>query len=95
MIRMCDVRYLDVKGGSGLTRMSLEEIPKWLSDSEGRMIIGITTTQLLKGDPDEYKNKQVAAEERERCAKMLENASQTGRIVSCISAAKAIRAMED
>ena len=32
------------------------------------------------------------AKEREACAKMLEDASGTGRIVSCTSAAKSIRA---
>ena len=33
----------------------------------------------------------VASAEREACAKMLEAASKTGKIVSCTSAAKAIR----
>jgi hypothetical protein len=31
-------------------------------------------------------------EEREACAQMLEEASKTGKIISCMSAAKAIRA---
>ena len=30
-------------------------------------------------------------EEREACAQMLEEASKTGKIISCMSAAKAIR----
>ena len=34
----------------------------------------------------------VASAEREACAKMLEAASKTGKIISCTSAAKAIRA---
>ena len=34
----------------------------------------------------------VAEHEREACAKMLEAASKTGKIISCTSAAKAIRA---
>ena len=33
----------------------------------------------------------VASAEREACAKMLEAASKTGKIISCTSAAKAIR----
>ena len=33
----------------------------------------------------------VVAEEREACAQMLEAASKTGKIISCTSAAKAIR----
>ena len=33
----------------------------------------------------------VASAEREACAKMLEAASKSGKIVSCTSAAKAIR----
>ena len=36
--------------------------------------------------------KLVAAKEREAIAKMLEDASGTGRIVSCANAAKSIRA---
>ena len=35
---------------------------------------------------------RVVAEEREACAQMLETASKTGKIISCTSAAKAIRA---
>ena len=35
---------------------------------------------------------RVVAEEREACAQMLEAASKTGKIISCTSAAKAIRA---
>jgi hypothetical protein len=34
----------------------------------------------------------VASAEREACAQMLEAASKTGKIISCTSAAKAIRA---
>ena len=34
----------------------------------------------------------VAQQEREACAQMLETASKTGKIISCTSAAKAIRA---
>ena len=34
----------------------------------------------------------VASAEREACAKMLEAASKTGKIISCTTAAKAIRA---
>ena len=34
----------------------------------------------------------VASAEHEACAKMLEAASKTGKIISCTSAAKAIRA---
>jgi DNA-binding sugar fermentation-stimulating protein len=34
----------------------------------------------------------VAAHEREECAKVCEDASGTGKIISCISAAAAIRA---
>jgi hypothetical protein len=34
----------------------------------------------------------VAAAEREACAQMLEAASKTGKIISCTSAAEAIRA---
>ena len=34
----------------------------------------------------------VAAAEREACAKLIEDASGTGKIISCTSAAKAIRA---
>ena len=37
----------------------------------------------------------VASAEREACAQMLEAASKTGKIISCTSAAKAIRARED
>ena len=33
----------------------------------------------------------VASAEREACAQMLEAASKTGKIISCTSAAKAIR----
>jgi hypothetical protein len=36
--------------------------------------------------------KLVAQHEREACAQMLEAASKTGKIISCTSAAKAIRA---
>ena len=35
----------------------------------------------------------VAAFERERCARLIEEASCTGRIVSCLGASKAIRAL--
>jgi selenocysteine lyase/cysteine desulfurase len=35
---------------------------------------------------------RVVAEEREACAQMLEAASKTGKIISCTSAAEAIRA---
>jgi histidinol phosphatase-like PHP family hydrolase len=38
---------------------------------------------------------QERAEEREACAQMLEAASKTGKIISCTSAAKAIRARGD
>ena len=34
---------------------------------------------------------KAVSEEREACAKMLEAASKTGKIISCTSAAKAIR----
>jgi len=34
----------------------------------------------------------VAAKEREECAKIIEDASKTGKIISCMSAAAAIRA---
>ena len=37
----------------------------------------------------------VAAYEREACAKLLEDAAYTGRIISCTSAAKAIRARSE
>jgi hypothetical protein len=36
--------------------------------------------------------KLIAQHEREACAQMLEAASKTGKIISCTSAAKAIRA---
>jgi DNA-directed RNA polymerase subunit F len=36
--------------------------------------------------------KLVAKHEREACAEMLEAASKTGKIISCTSAAEAIRA---
>ena len=36
--------------------------------------------------------KMLLAQEREACAQMLEAASKTGKIISCTSAAKAIRA---
>jgi hypothetical protein len=36
--------------------------------------------------------KLVAQHEREACAQMLEAASKTGKIISCTTAAKAIRA---
>ena len=35
--------------------------------------------------------KAAVSEEREACAQMLEAASKTGKIISCMSAAKAIR----
>jgi ribosomal protein L17 len=35
---------------------------------------------------------QAVAAEREACAKLLEDASRTGKIISCTSAANAIRA---
>lgn len=34
----------------------------------------------------------IAAKERDACAKLLEDSSGTGKIVSCLTAAKAIRA---
>ena len=36
------VDYLCVTGGSGMTRMSLDELPKWLADRPGYMIIRLT-----------------------------------------------------
>ena len=55
---------------------------------------GIGWGEKLGGMPDflERFAALVASAEREACAQMLEAASKTGKIISCTSAAKAIRA---
>ena len=55
---------------------------------------GIGWGENLGGMPDflERFATLVASAEREACAQMLEAASKTGKIISCTSAAKAIRA---
>ena len=54
---------------------------------------GIGWGEKLGGMPDflERFAALVASAEREACAQMLEAASKTGKIISCTSAAKAIR----
>ena len=58
---------------------------------------GIGWGEKLGGMPDflERFAALVASAEREACAQMLEAASKTGTIISCTSAAKAIRARGD
>lgn len=40
-MKYVEVRYLCVTGGSGSTRMNLDEVPAWLDQHPGYMIIGI------------------------------------------------------
>jgi len=50
------VDYLCVTGGSGMTRMSLDELPKWLASNPGYMIIRLTPLNQplrIRSDPAE------------------------------------------
>ena len=37
--QLCSVSYLVASGGSGLTRIYMDELPQWLKAEAGRMII--------------------------------------------------------
>ena len=50
----------------------------------------VNTTESLLEELERFAT-LIASAEREACAKMLEAASKTGKIISCTSAAKAIR----
>ena len=75
--------------------MNREEIIRMAREAGGADIsmngwtswVGTGTTEFL-----ERFAALVASAEREACAQMLEAASKTGKIISCTSAAKAIRA---
>ena len=67
-----------------MTREDVIRIAKEVGFDDGE----IETCQLMF----EHFAFLVAQQEREACAQMLETASKTGKIISCTSAAKAIRA---
>ena len=50
----------------------------------------VNTTESLLEELERFAT-LIASAEREACAKMLEAASKTGKIISCTSASKAIR----
>ena len=73
--------------------MTLEELEKMAQQTaafgvhpNGEFIYSFYTEQL------QALARLIAEHEREACAQMLEAASKTGKIISCTSAAKTIRA---
>ena len=66
--------------------MNREEIIRMAQEAGFR----VNTTESLLEELERFAA-IVASAEREACAQMLEAASKTGKIISCTSAAKAIR----